>query len=100
MAIDEGCMWTHLGRCAQRHGGMDAEFSRFIGSGGNDSALVPLPTDDDWLAFQGWIEEVFHGDEEGVHVDVGDGAGEGELGRGSHGARNLDGKRGGWGRSG
>ena len=76
-----------LGRGAQRHGGMDSEFARFVGGRGDDAALVALPADDDRLAFQRRVEEFFHGDEEGVHVDVEDGAREGGLLGGSHGAR-------------
>jgi len=43
---------------------------------------VALASDYNGLAFQGGIEEFFDGDEEGVHVDVEDGAREGRQGGG------------------
>ncbi len=84
MSVDENCLGTHLGRGAQRHGGVHAKLPRRIGSGRNDAALVPLPAHDYWLAFQRGVVELFHGDEEGVHVDVEDGARKGGLLGGSH----------------
>ena len=36
----------------------------------DDAALVGLSTDNDGLAFEGRVEELFDGNEEGVHVDV------------------------------
>ena len=65
---------------AQRHRRMHAEFPGLIGRRGDDAALVALPANDDSFAFQRGIEELFHGDEEGVHIDVEDGAREGGLG--------------------
>src|ERR1700676_4708292 len=63
---------------------MYSEFSRGIGGGGDNSALVALAAYNDWLAFQRRIKKFFHGDKEGVHVDVEDGAGECGLVRSSH----------------
>ena len=79
MSVDEDGVRAELGGGAQRHGGMDSELAGRIGSGGDDSAFVALASDDDGLAFERGIVELFHGDEEGVHVDVEDGAGEGGL---------------------
>ena len=89
MSVDKDRLRTHLGRRAQRHGGMDSEFAGFIGGRGDHAALVALPTDHDGLALQRGIEELLHGDEEGVHIDVEDGAGEGGLLGGSHAAGIL-----------
>ena len=52
MAIDENRLRAHLGRGAQRHGGMHAEFARLVGGGGDHAALVALSADDDGFAFQ------------------------------------------------
>jgi len=90
VSVDEDGVRAHLGRGAQRHGGMHSEFSRFVGSRGDDSAFVALSTNDYGFAFQRRIVELFHGDEESVHVDVEDGAGDGGLGRGGHASGNFN----------
>ena len=87
--IDEDGMRTHLGSGAQRHGGVHSELSGGIRGCGDNSALVALPADDDGLAFQQGIVEFFDRHEESIHVDVEDGARNGELLRGSHAARIL-----------
>ena len=89
MAVDEDRLRAHLRGGAQRHGGMHSELARFIRSCGDDAALVALSADDHCLAFQRWIEQFLHRDEERVHVDVEDGASEGELAGGSHAASNF-----------
>ena len=89
MPVDEDRLRTHLGRRAQRHGRMHSKLPRRIGSRRDDSALVPLSSDHDCLAFQGWIEQFFDGDEERVHVDVENSAGESGLLGGSHRATIL-----------
>jgi len=68
---------------------MDSELARFVGGGGDYAALVALAADYDCLAFKRGVEEFFHGYEEGVHIDVEDGAGEGGLVGGSHAVRIL-----------
>ena len=51
---------------------------------------MPLPADDDSLPFQRWIVQFFHGDEERIHVDVEDGAGESrDVGGRGHDGRIL-----------
>jgi hypothetical protein len=50
---------------------------------------MALTADNDRLASQGGIEQFFHRDEEGVHVDMEDGAGKGGLLGSSHAARIL-----------
>ena len=55
---------------AERHGGVNSEFARGVGRGRDDAALIGLSTDDHGFAFERGIEELFDGDEEGVHVDV------------------------------
>ena len=74
MPIDEDGMRTLLGGGAQRHGGVNPELAGFIGSRGDDAAFVALSADDDGFAFQRGIVKFFHGNEEGVHIDVEDGA--------------------------
>ncbi len=77
MAFDEdGVRAEFVGR-AQRQRGVDAEFAGFVRCGGNDAALVALAADDYGFAFERRVEELFDRDEEGVHVDVEDGAGHG-----------------------
>ena len=88
MSVDEDRVGAELGGGAQRHGGMHSEFACRIGSSGDDSALVALASDDDGLASQRGIVELFHGNEEGVHVDVKDGPGEGGVLGGSHAEGN------------
>src|SRR6266852_4233211 len=89
MSVDKDCLRAELGSCAQRHGGMDSELAGGVRSCRDDSALVALSANHDWLALQAGIEEFFHGDEEGVHIDVEDGAGKGGLLKSSHVERIL-----------
>ena len=70
VAVDEDGLRAQARGGAKRHGGVDAEFARGIGRGRDHAALVSLPTDDHGLADERGIEELFDGDEEGVHVDV------------------------------
>src|ERR1700681_4482812 len=68
---------------------MHSEFSRGTGAGRDYSALVALAADDNRPALQRGIIEFFDRHEEGVHVDVEDGADEGGLGSSSHAGRIL-----------
>ncbi len=63
---------------------MHSELAGLIGGGGNDAALIALPANYNCFAFQRGIEQFFHGHEEGVHIDVEDGAEERGLVGGSH----------------
>jgi len=74
MSIHKNCLRTKLRGGAQGHSRVHAEFSGGVGCGGDYSALVALSADDDWLAFQARVEKFFDRHEEGVHVDVEDGA--------------------------
>jgi hypothetical protein len=49
---------------------MDAEFSRGVGGRGNHAAFVGTAPHHHGLAFEGRIEKLLDGDEEGVHVEV------------------------------
>src|SRR2546426_3735832 len=70
-----------LGSRAQRHRRVHAELSRFIRRRRDYAALVTLATDHHSLALERGIEQFFHRDKEGVHVDVKDGfAGRGHKG--------------------
>ena len=51
---------------------MHAELTGFVGCRGNHAALVALSADDHSFSLQFRIEQLFHGDEEGVHIDVED----------------------------
>ena len=70
MPVDEDGLRAEFGRGAQRHGRMHAELARRVGSRRYHPALVATPADHDRLAFECWIEQLFHGHEEGVHVDM------------------------------
>ena len=84
MSVDKDGVRTLLGCGAQRHGRVNTELARFVGSGRDHSALVALSAYDDCLSLQRWIVELFHGDEEGVHIDMEDGTEQNGLLRGSH----------------
>src|SRR3954447_7646694 len=51
---------------------MHAKLPGFVGCCGNHSTLVALSADDHGFSFELGIEQLFHGDEEGVHIDVED----------------------------
>src|SRR5208282_6933812 len=55
---------------------MHPKFACLVRSGRNHAALMALAANHDSFAFQRRVREVFHRDEEGVHIDVEDGAGE------------------------
>src|SRR5947209_14760225 len=73
MTVHENRAWTKLGCGSQRHSRMHAKFARFIRCGRDHSALVALASDYYGLPFQRRIVKLFHGNEEGIHVDVEDG---------------------------
>jgi hypothetical protein len=75
MAVNKDGLRAKLGSGAERHGGVHAEFSRFVGGSRNYAAFVPLASDNDWLAFERRIKKLFDGDKESVHVHVEDGSG-------------------------
>ena len=77
VSVDEDGLRTQLGRSPQRHGRMHSKLSRRIRSRRNHAPLVALSAYDDGLALEGRVVEFFDRDEEGVHVDVEDGAGRG-----------------------
>src|ERR1700677_610983 len=52
---------------------MHSEFARFVRCRRNYAPLVALPSDDYGFALQRGIEQLFHRDEERVHIDVKDG---------------------------
>ena len=70
MAIEKNRMWAKASRGAKRHGGVDPVLARFITGGGDDAALIRSAAYHNRLAAQFGALEQFHGDEEGVHVDV------------------------------
>ncbi len=88
MSIDEDGVGALLGGGAKRHCRVNTEFTSFVGGGGDDSTLAALSADDDCLSLQRWVVELFYGDEEGVHIDVKDGAGESGLVQRCHARRN------------
>ena len=49
---------------------MNPKFSRFIAGGGDYTALIRLPADNDGFPPQFGLLKQFDGDEEGVHVNV------------------------------
>jgi len=60
-------------------GGVAAKFAGFVAGGGDDAARAVV-ADEDGLAAEGGVVELFDGGEEGVHVDVEDVAGGGHEG--------------------
>src|SRR5256885_7502131 len=70
MAVEEDGMRTKLPGGAERHGGMNSVFARFVTGGGDDAALVGTSADDNGFAAQIGAVEKLDGDEEGVHVHV------------------------------
>ena len=59
VSVDEDCLWAELGSRAQRHRGVNTEFSGGIRRSGNDSTLITLAAHNDWLALQRRVEEFF-----------------------------------------
>jgi hypothetical protein len=51
---------------------MHAELASLVGCGSDHSTFVALTSDDDGLVFESGVEQLFHGHEEGVHIDVKD----------------------------
>ena len=76
MPVDKDGIRTKLRRSSQRQRRMHPKLPRLIRCRRHHPALVALSTDDDGFAFQRGIVEFFHRHEEGVHIDVEDGAGE------------------------
>jgi hypothetical protein len=74
MAIHKNRLRTEFRRGAQRHGRVHAKLARRVGGCRDHAALVALPAHYYRLAFQRWVKQFLHGDEEGVHIDVEDGA--------------------------
>ncbi len=74
MPFDEDRVRAKLVSGAQRQRGMNAELTGFVGCRGNHTALVALPADHHRFALERRVEELFHGYEERIHVDVEDGA--------------------------
>src|SRR5579871_1157110 len=70
MPIDKNRLRTELISSPQRHGRVDAELACRIRRRRHYAALVRLAADNHRLAFERWIVQLFHGDEERVHVDV------------------------------
>src|ERR1700744_5549 len=53
---------------------MHTELTRLVGGGRDHTAFITLPTHHNRLPFQGRVEQFFDRDEEGVHVDMKNGA--------------------------
>src|SRR5437867_13425438 len=78
MTVHEDRAGAKLGCGSQGHSGMHTKFTRFIRCSRDYSTPVALASDYYCLPFQRSIVELFHGDEEGIHVDVDDGFGGGK----------------------
>src|SRR4029079_11812308 len=72
VAIDKDSLRALLRGSPQRHCGMHSELARLVRRSGNNAAFPTLSANHDGLALQRRIKELFHRDEEGVHVDVED----------------------------
>ena len=64
---------------AHRHGRVDAEAAGGVGAGGHHAAFLRPAADGKGLAAQGRVVQFFDGTEEGVQVEVQDGAGHGNI---------------------
>jgi len=51
---------------------VDAERSRFIGSGGNYAAALRVSAHDYRLSLQFWVKRLLHGNEEGIQINMED----------------------------
>jgi hypothetical protein len=67
---------AEFGRCAERHGAANAEFTRFVAGGCYDPARVARAADDHGRAAKVWTIEQFDGYEERIHIDMKDGGSE------------------------
>src|SRR5579864_1287744 len=74
MAVNEDRLRAEFVGGAQRHGGMNPYLAGLVRSRRNHTAFVGASADDYSLAAQAGVEELFHRDEEGVHIDVEDSA--------------------------
>src|ERR1700674_3324070 len=81
MSVHKNRLRTEFRRRPQRHGRVHAKLPRRIGSGRDHSPFVPLPAHYHRLAFQRRIKQFLDGHEEGVHIDVKDGAQRGSTHR-------------------
>jgi hypothetical protein len=70
MAGKKDCMRAKFRGGAKRHGGMDAELTRFVTCRGYDSALIAVAADHNGPTFQVGTGEEFNGNEKRVHIDV------------------------------
>jgi hypothetical protein len=59
---------------AHGHSGVDAEGAGGVGAGGDHSAGGGVAADGKGFAFEGGVVEFFYGAEEGIEVEVKDGA--------------------------
>ena len=73
MPVDKDRLRAHLIGRAQRHGRMDSEFARFVGGGRDYASLIAAAAHHHGLALQTRIEQLLHGYEERIHVQVEDG---------------------------
>ena len=70
VAVDENGLRAKLVRRAQRQGRVDAELARRVGCRRDHAALVGPAAHHHRLALERRIEQFFHGDKEGVHIQV------------------------------
>src|SRR5262252_5856579 len=74
MTVYKYCLRAELGSGPKWHCRMHSELACSIRSRGHHATLVALTTNDNRLALQRRVEELFDRYEEGVHVDVKDDA--------------------------
>src|SRR4051795_7257240 len=74
MSFDKNGLGTKLCRGPQRHSRVHTKFPRRIRSSRNHSSLMLLSANYNRLAFKAGIKQFFHGDEEGIHINVEDSA--------------------------
>ena len=81
MARDKHRLWAKAQRLGRGHGGVDAVLARLVRCGGHDPAHLRPAAHDHRHADQRRVVEPLNRDEEGVEVEVEDGACEHGLGR-------------------
>ena len=72
MTLDKDRVRAELIRRPERQRGMDAELAGFVGRRRHHAALIALAADYHGLALERGIEQLFHGYEERIHIQVED----------------------------
>jgi hypothetical protein len=72
LAWDKRGLGAKFVSSAKRHPGVDAKLAGFVGCGTNHAAFAPAPAHHHDLPHEGRVREAFTGNEERVHIEMGD----------------------------